>query len=331
MRRILALTLALVMAFALCACGQQAAPAAAPAAESEAAPATESGAAIKKIGFLHQDATWQMYQVEEAAVKALCDENGIELVSANPSSDPAKQLEQFESMVNSGCDAIIVVTVDATVLENAVKNATSKGVIVIPEFIPIDGAQANIEVDEYGYGYIIGEIAGKYCEANFPGEAIEAATLRMWDYEPGIKRAEGMKDAFLKYVPNGAIVNDQDTNDVESAMSATEAILAANPDCRVFLCDSDDTGAIGAYQALMSYVKPEDYDKYAVIGADGTEKGIELTAEGGMYRGTVDLQCDKLGIQAFNLIMDIAAGKPVEVTNYIVCKAVDYETANSDY
>ena len=112
-------------------------------------------------------------------------------------------------------------------------------------------------------------------------------------------------------------------------MSATEAILAANPDCRVFLCDSDDTGAIGAYQALMSSVDEADYDKYVVIGADGTAKGIELTAEGGMYRGTVDLQNDKLGEQAYNIVMDLAAGKDVETPQYLNVKPVDYEAAQN--
>ena len=140
-----------------------------------------------------------------------------------------------------------------------------------------------------------------------------------------------MEAAFKEFFPTGVIVNDQDSVDVESAMTATEAILAANPNCRVFLCDSDDTGAIGAYQALMSKVKAEDYDKYVVIGADGTAQGVKLTKEGGMYRGTIDLQCDKLGIQAFNIIMDIAAGKTVENPQYVAIKAVNYEVANAEY
>ncbi len=286
---------------------------------------------ISKIGFLHQDATWEMYQIEEAAVKAMCDANGIELVSANPSSDASKQLEQFDNLVNAGCDAIICVTVDGTVMKSAVEAAVKKGVIVVSEFVPIEGASCNIEVDEYGYGYAIGKMTGEYCQENFAGETIECALLRMHDYEPGIQRGKGMEDAFKEFFPTGVIVNDQDSVDVESAMTATEAILAANPNCRVFLCDSDDTGAIGAYQALMAYVQPGDYDKYVVIGADGTTQGIKLTKEGGMYRGTIDLQCDKLGEQAFNIIMDLAAKKTVENPQFVVIKEVNYKVANSDY
>ena len=316
MKKVFALILVVIMAMTcLVGCGSSAGDDA----------ADEGG--IQKIGFLHQDATWEMYQVQEAAVKALCDANGIELVSANPSSDAAKQLEQFESLVSSGCDAIIMVTIDGTVVKSAVEQAVADGVIVISEFVPIEGASCNIEVDEYGYGYAIGSLAGEYCAANFPGETVECALLRMHDYEPGIERGKGMEAAFLELFPTGVIVNDQDSVDVASAMTATEAILAANPECRVFLCDSDDTGAIGAYQALMGIVDEADYDKYVVIGADGTAKGIELTAEGGMYRGTVDLQNDKLGEQAYNLIMDLAAGNTVETPQYLNVKPVNYEAA----
>ncbi len=286
---------------------------------------------ISKIGFLHQDATWEMYQIEEAAVKAMCDANGIELVSANPSNDASKQLEQFDNLVNAGCNAVICVTIDGSVMQNAVQDAAKKGVMYISEFVPVEGAACNIAVDEYGYGYAIGKMAGEYCQSNFGDETVECALLRMHDYEPGIERGKGMEDAFKEFFPSGVVVNDQDSVDVESAMTATEAILAANPDCRVFLCDSDDTGAIGAYQALMAKVKPEDYDKYVVIGADGTAQGIKLTKEGGMYRGTIDLQCDKLGEQAFNIIMDLAAKKTVEDPQYVVIKEVNYDVANSDY
>lgn len=319
MKRALTLTVALLMVVAMCftfvSCGSK-----------------NTGVnGISKIGFLHQDATWEMYQIEEAAVKALCDANGIELVTANPSSDASKQLEQFDNLINAGCQAIICVTVDGNVMKSAVEAAVKKGVIVVSEFVPVEGASCNIEVDEYGYGYAIGKMAGEYCEENFAGETVECALLRMHDYEPGIERGKGMEAAFKEFFPTGVIVNDQDSVDVASAMTATEAILAANPDCRVFLCDSDDTGAIGAYQALMANVQPGDYDKYVVIGADGTSQGIKLTKEGGMYRGTIDLQCDKLGEQAFNIIMDIAGKKTVENTQYVVIKEVNYKVANSDY
>ena len=322
-RKSMLLALALITALCLAGCGGD---------ESQKDAPEEEAAGLTKIGFLHQDATWEMYQIEEKAVKEQCDKAGIELVTANPSSDAHKQLEQFESMVNSGCQAVICVTVDGKVLEDAVKKAADeKGVIFVSQFIPMENSSADIAVDEYDYGYTIGKMGAEYCAKNFGDEEVECAIIRVFDYEPGIERAEGMRAALADIFPTGKVVNEQDCNDTASAMTATEAILAANPDCRVFLCDSDDTGGIGAYEALMSKVKPEDYDKYVVVGADGTDQGIKLTKEGGMYRGTVDLQCDQLGIQAFNICKDLFEGKELEKTQYLKVKAVDYDVANKDY
>ena len=77
----------------------------------------------------------------------------------------------------------------------------------------------------------------------------------MHDYRPGVQRGQGMRDAFAKEFPTGKIVSDQNSVDVETAMKATEAILQANPNVRIFMTDSDDTGAIGAYEVLESQGK----------------------------------------------------------------------------
>lgn len=300
-----------------------------PSAVESSSEVTDAG--LKKIGLCHQDQSWEMYVIEEAAIREQCEKDGVQLLTANASSDATKQMQQIETMIQSGVDAIIVVTVDGTVLEDTVKRATDAGIIVISEFIPIEAASVNILVDEYQYGYTIGQLAGEYCAKNFSGETIEAALLRMHNYVPGIERGKGMSDAFLEFFPTGKIVNDQDSVDVASAMTATEAILAANPDCRVFMCDSDDTGAIGAYQTLLAKVKPEDYAKYCVIGADGTAQGIEYVKEGGMYRGTIDIMTPQIGIQAYNALKDIKAGKTVEKVQYITIKPIDYDTAIKEY
>lgn len=340
---ILALVLCAAFVFGGCTTSSQTAQSSEPAQASvetsksaEATQAASSAAAagdlgFSKIGICHYDQAWEMYKVMEEAIQNLADTDGIEVLTANASGDATKQLQQVETMIQSGVDAIFCVTVDGTVLEDAVKKAQDAGITFISLFVAVDVATVNIEVDEYQYGYEIGKMAGEYCAKNFPGEKIEAAKLRMFNYKPGIARGQGMEEAFLEFFPTGVIVNDQDSMDVDSAMTATEAILAANPDCRVFLCDSDDTGAIGAYQVLLAKVKEADYAKYCVIGADGTEQGIKYVKEGGMYRGTIDIQTPKIGEQCYQIIKDIKAGKTVEQTQYISIKPVTYDVATAEY
>ena len=175
------------------------------------------------------------------------------------------------------------------------------------------------------------EDAGQWAQKNYPGQELEAALLRMHDYKPGVERGKGMRDCFAKEFPTGKIVSDQNSVDIETAMKATETILQANPNVKIFMANSDDTGAVGAYEVLKAKVKPEDYDKYAVIGADGTGQGIKYLKEGGMYRGDIDVLPYQLGVDAFNMIKDLVAGKIVDAKQYLKFSPIDYEKAIKDY
>lgn len=301
-----------------------------PTAQAPAASGSETKQ-LKKIGVIHQLQSWEMYVIMQDAIEELAGTDNVELVVADGNGDASKQIQAIETMMNSGVDGIICVTIDGEALEPSVKKLTEKGIVFVSLFTEVPSATVNVYVDEYEYGVAIGTLAGKWAQENFPGEALEAALLRMHDYRPGIQRGQGMRDAFAKEFPTGVIVSDQNSVDVESAMKATEAILAANPNVRIFMTDSDDTGAIGAYEVLKAKVKPEDYDKYCVIGADGTSQGIKYVKEGGMYRGDVDVLPAQLGIDAYNMIKNIVAGQTVDATQYVRFLPVDYETAIADY
>ena len=311
-----AISVIFVFVIALAACT----PAAAPEEKS-----------LKKIGVIHYLQSWEMYVIMQEAIDKIAKEDGVEIVIADGNGDAAKQIEAIETMMNSGVQGIIAVTVDGQALDPSVQKLNEKGIPFISLFTEVPSAAVNVYVDEYEYGCAIGTLAGQWSQENFPGEEIEAALLRMHDYRPGVQRGEGMRDCFAKEFPTGKVVSDQNTVDVETGMKATEAILQANPNVRIFMADSDDTGAIGAYEVLKAKVKPEDYDQYAVIGADGTSQGIKYVKEGGMYRGNVDVLPAQLGIDAYNMIKDIVAGKQVDPTQFVKFLPIDYETAMEKY
>lgn len=320
-----AISLLIIFTIALAACTPSAAP-----SESQEGAASE-GKPLKKLGVIHYLQSWEMYVIMQDAIDKLAKEQGVELVIADGNGDASKQIQAIETMMNSGVDGIIAITVDGQALEPSVQKLKEKGIPFISLFTPVPSATVNVYVDEYKYGYAIGTLAGKWAQENFPGQELEAALLRMHDYRPGVQRGQGMRDAFAKEFPTGKIVSDQNTVDIETAMKATEAILQANPNVKIFMTDSDDTGAIGAYEVLMAKVKPGDYDQYAVIGADGTSQGMKYVLEGGMYRGNVDVLPYQLGVDAFNMVKDLLAGKQIDQEQYVKFLPVDYKTAMEEY
>ncbi len=317
--------LKLTVLLALAACTPKAATTQAPAAP------TPEAKKLVKIGVIHQMASWEMYVIMQAEIEKLAKADGVELVVADGEGDAAKQIQAIETMANSGVQGIICVTIDGQALEPSVVKLKEKGIVFVSLFTEVPSATVNVYVDEYKYGFAIGTLAGTWAQKNFAGKKIEAALLRMHDYRPGIQRGQGMRDAFAKEFPTGVIVSDQNSVDVQTAMSATEAILQANPDVKIFMTNSDDTGAIGAYEVLMAKVKPEQYGEYAVIGADGTSQGIKYLKEGGMYRGDVDVMPGQLGIDSYNFIKNILGGSQIDQKQYVKFTPVDYETAIKNY
>ncbi len=117
MKKIIAMLLALVMVFALCACGQSAAPAAteAPAADAAEAPAAESDAAASdvadlKVGFifLHDENSTYDANFMNAA-KAACEELGLsedQYIFKTNIPESQKCQEAAEELADAGCNIV---------------------------------------------------------------------------------------------------------------------------------------------------------------------------------------------------------------------------------
>lgn len=137
MKRILALALALIMMFSLCACGAKTeapAPAAeAPAAEAPAAeaPATEADEEYH-IGFVVHTTSGDVMAAIEYGAKAAAEDYGVKLTYTGPvDSDNTQQISMFESLVAAGCDAIVIIAGDSTVWDEPIAAAVAKGVTVV--------------------------------------------------------------------------------------------------------------------------------------------------------------------------------------------------------
>lgn len=134
MKKFLALALALVMIFALCACGQQAAaPAAAPAAE-EAAPAAEAAAPaaggkhifmFKSVGNAFGDL---MYEGFSEYMNGL----GYETEYDSPAETTvAAQVQMLDELITKGCASITISTNGDTGYDEVFEKAKAAGIPIV--------------------------------------------------------------------------------------------------------------------------------------------------------------------------------------------------------
>ena len=264
MKKFVALLLALIMALSLVACGAKAPVEDAPATD---APATE--------GFVWngQKEVWAVLPV--SGVPGLSwntdfagyfmEKLGWTYVSKDAQGDPSNQVSLIEDAIAAGnVGALIVPAMVAPMLQDVCARAYDAGIAVA--FL---GAKADYPIA--GAVYTLYSVAGTYAVqvaedwvkqrvaegGNVPTNAdgkYEVAVDTYYDIEDGIFKS----NAFVCTVDESDIlVGVSNTTSygnapVETAYNNASAVLAAHPDCRIFIAYEPDE-AVG----INSYI--EDY------------------------------------------------------------------------
>ena len=73
----------------------------------------------------------ERWRIDEAGIKSVLDPAGAVYVSADAQADPQKQLTDVESLLASGCNALILLAQDSKAVLPAVERAKAEGVPVI--------------------------------------------------------------------------------------------------------------------------------------------------------------------------------------------------------
>ena len=128
--------MALVMVFALCACGQKAAaPAAAPAAAeapAAAAPAAaEPAAEANLVGVAMPTKDLQRWNQDGDNMKKELEAAGYQVDLQYGANDIPTQVSQLENMIANGCKVLVIASIDGYSLGTVLAQAKEKGIPVI--------------------------------------------------------------------------------------------------------------------------------------------------------------------------------------------------------
>lgn len=277
MKKFLAMMLALCMVFALCACGQQAAPAEeAPAAEAEA-PAAESPAAeeaagpVIKVGICAPDVTHGWVAGVAYYAEKYCKDNGYEYKVTN-SADAAEMAAALSDLVAWGA-TVIVSNPQWSGMETAMQEVIDAGVPIVNFDVDVD-CQGIYKVtgDNYDMGYQ---------SAKFIVEKVgEAATIAVLDVPSSGSVAELRKQGFYDYLNEigydqsniieivTAFTRDDGLKDVADLLEANDHIDA--------LFSMDDETSIGAIQAITEAGRT---DIKAITGGGGCQEYFNMIAD----------------------------------------------------
>lgn len=213
---------------------------------------------------------------------------------ASADLNPAKQIEQIENFITLGVDALIVMAVEPSSLDDVLKRAQDAGIKVVAFSQPTKHYDLFLGADNYANGRVQAEMAAEWIEKTFPDaadESIEVAIFENRDKPSAAERSDGFKEItnLTKKAKIVAVVSVDTTN--ASGQAAAENLLLTNPDVKVIISYNADTAmGVDAYaMALNSQIK--DKANFATFSTDFNPAASDAIRKSGnnesIWRGTI--------------------------------------------
>ena len=332
MKKLIALLLALVMIVGLVACGakeeaaapaETKAPEAAAPAETKAPDAAAPAEGFKVAISLAEYNEWN--KLYEAVIAQKCEEWGWTYEIFDAKQDPATQIDQVNSIVAQGFNAMTIQAADNAALAPAVGAAADAGVIVVDHY----GFADELGISDKIYKVLFGQKESGILEAEeyikACGEEGKVAIISgLTGADNAMQRVAGMEEVLGKY-PNIEIVAVEYCDwDTQKAQTAAENILTAHPDLKAFLV-ADDGMSKGVWNAIEA-ANLQDSCKIASQGF--YEWSIPYIKEG-KFLFTITYPAGFFSRDAMDVIKAVSEGQDVERVMYLGMEMVTVENADT--
>lgn len=216
-------------------------------------------------------------QINEGAQKA-ADAAGAKLVIFNANNVPSAQNDAIENYITQKVDGIILVAIDVNGVKPAITAAKAAGipVIAIDAQIPDGDNVAFIGVDNAKAGEDIGKFYADYVKSEMGGTAKIGIVGALNSFIQN-QRLDGFKKAVTDSGLDITFLDTVDGQNVqETAMSASENLMTANPDMTT-LYATGEPALLGAVSAVTSQGRTGDVK---VFGWDLTKQVIQGIDDG---------------------------------------------------
>jgi ABC-type sugar transport system substrate-binding protein len=256
----------------------------------------------------------EYWQTMERGYQEAAAEKGvtIDVISVPTEQDTEQQLNQVQTALAQGYQAIMVSPITPTNLIPALIQATEAGIPIINVDEKVDPAAA----EEAGVVLTsviasdnrdAGARAAQWMIENIPDGGQVAIIEGKAGNQSGLDRKEGFQ-AAIEAAGNFEIVASQPADwDGPKALDVTTNILQANPDL-VGIYAANDTMALGAVEAVRAAGK---LDQVAILGTDAVPAAL-AAVQAGDLEGTVAQFPAEAAKIATSLAILAIQGTPVE-------------------
>lgn len=263
---------------------------------------------------------WRSWQNSEMKMEANFHE-GVELRFAAALDDSERQIQQIDSLVDSGINLLIVAPNQLSSVSPAIDRAYDKGIPVIVFERKTDSQKytAFVSADNYEMGRLMGE----YVVSRLGGKGRVMEILGLKGSSPADERHNGFVDA-LKPTGVEIVATIQGDWTEPAAYEAVKQWLSENKDTQIDLVfGHNDRSAIGARKTFMEANVPLPLF-CGIDGLPGKDGGIQQVRDSLLEASYI---YPTRGDQLLQLALDILDGKPYPKETMLTSAIVTHENA----
>lgn len=326
MKKLLALLLALVMVFALAACGEEPAPAESNAPTSGA---PEGGDSTGYIGISMPTQSLERWNRDGAFLQEQFENAGYTAKLVYSDNKVDQQVSDIQNLIAEGVDLLVVAAIDGEALNTVMNEAAENNIPVIAydRLIMNDNVDYYVSFDNYSVGTLQGEFLVEALDLENT-TADDPKYIEFTAGDPADNNApfffNGAMDILKPYLDSGVLVCRSGQTDfdavateqwnTDTALSRAQNVLSSyysgGEKLDAWLCSNDST-ALGVTQAVQS-----DYagDNTVIItGQDGDVANLKNIVDG-LQAMTVYKAVANEADATLDLAIAILAGDPVDQT-----------------
>ena len=310
MKKYLELVLALVMVFALVACGS-------PAANESKAPEQKTELKLASHNAVIEGNPYRIrYEADIQEAAAAAADHGLTVTYASFVSnwDAATESQQIENSINEGYDIILVNPVSSTGLDPIIEKAQDAGIVYINadcEYTSTDVNVLNVCTDQYYLGYTTAKYAGEVLGEGAKVIMIAALDGNSANTDRQAGFAKGIEEAGLEVV-GGQYNHDWDA--VKAQQIMTE-ILNSGLEFDGILISQCAEAALAAYDAAGAA-----YPKFIGFNDTGEfmQRMLKLNADEKKMDFMVLSNPPGVGASALNFGLNMILGKELKDDVYTI-------------
>ena len=301
MKKLIALSMALVLGLSLVACSDK----------SDPEDAGEAGEG-KTIGFVISTLTNPFFVTLKEGAEAKAMELGAELIVLDSQDDPAKAAANMEDLITRGVDLILVNPTDSDAIVNSIIAANEAGIPVITVDRSSNGGEvvSFIASDNMAGGMMAGEFIVE--KLGGKGKVVELEGVS------GTSAARERGEGFNKAIEGTDIeVVAKQTADFDrvKGLEVMENILQSQPEIDAVFAHNDEM-ALGALEAIKASGRD-----IMVVGFDATDDAV-AAVEAGEMAATVAQQPALIGSMGVETAMKVLNGESIEASVPVELKLV---------